>query len=258
MEFEHLPLLETQRRLYAIPRGMERFQSYLAAMTDATGNLALPLAAMNPMGKEHVGALVDALLGMGAEGAAAEALEQARRRLAALPGRLRFGLVVTDDAAGGWTNRYFSEFHNHFQHNPLLERGWGVAYLWTSGPWDRAAVFVETLASAYRSAALLRHGSPRTLAQTLDLAGRAALFAGQPAPPLDADDLEYTRAVLQPYSGSDNYPTIFACLYGDAAAREAGYPPLGLSHRAGLAVAISDAHSRGGDPAAALIRSDID
>ena len=68
MQLSFLPLLQIQRDLYSMPRGMERFREYIKTMTDAeTGDMALPLVAMNPMGKEHIPALIDEYLALGAE-----------------------------------------------------------------------------------------------------------------------------------------------------------------------------------------------
>ena len=68
MKLSLLPLLQIQRDLYAMPRGMERFREYIKAMTDPeTGDLSLPLVAMNPMGKDHVPALIDEYIALGAE-----------------------------------------------------------------------------------------------------------------------------------------------------------------------------------------------
>ena len=68
MKLSFLPLLQIQRDLYAMPRGMERFREYIKTMTDAeTGDLALPLVAMNPMGKDHIPALIDDYIALGAE-----------------------------------------------------------------------------------------------------------------------------------------------------------------------------------------------
>ena len=68
MNLTFVPLLQVQRDLYALPRGMERFREYIRTMTDAdTGDLTLPLVAMNPMGKDHVPALIDDYLALGAE-----------------------------------------------------------------------------------------------------------------------------------------------------------------------------------------------
>jgi hypothetical protein len=80
MQLEHVPLLLIQRDLYNIPRGWDRFHEYICTMTGGTGDMVLPLVAMNPMGKEHVGALLDELLVLNAEDLAAEATAEAQRR----------------------------------------------------------------------------------------------------------------------------------------------------------------------------------
>ena len=97
MKLSFLPLLQIQRDLYAMPRGMERFREYIKTMTDPeTGDLALPLVAMNPMGKDHVPALIDEYIALGAERIAsdADAIEAARegrstRQTEGLQGRPR-------------------------------------------------------------------------------------------------------------------------------------------------------------------------
>jgi hypothetical protein len=48
----------------------------------------------------------------------------------------------------------------------------------------------------------------------------------------------YTREVLTPLLDREDMPALVAALFGDAAARELGYEPLGLSPRAGLALAL--------------------
>ena len=78
--------------------------------------------------------------------------------------------------------------------------------------------------------------------------GLAAVFAGMPNPRLDPEDLDYTAEVLRAYLNARDYPTIFTCLFGDEAARSVGYPPFGLSPRAGLALAHDEARRRGVPP----------
>jgi uncharacterized protein YjaZ len=68
-------------------------------------------------------------------------------------------------------------------------------------------------------------------------------MAGCSEPNLDPADLEYTREVLQPHLQARDRPTLIACLFGDPAALALGYPPQGLSHRAGLALALNDAQA---------------
>ena len=102
MELEFIPLLQVQRDLYRLPRGIERFRAYLRTMLDAnTGDLELPLVAMNPMGKEHIPALLDRLLELQADEVGDAATASAREQLKDEPGRFRVGLVVVDDAHGG-------------------------------------------------------------------------------------------------------------------------------------------------------------
>ena len=60
-------------------------------------------------------------------------------------------------------------------------------------------------------------------------------------PALDAEDLDYTRWVLEPFLDATDMRTAIECLFGDGAARTLGFTPHGLSHRAGLALALQDA-----------------
>ena len=247
MELEYVPLLRIQRELYDQPRGMERFRSYLRTMVDArTGDLALPLVAMNPMGKDHVPALLDRLLAVDADGAGAVAMRAAAERPAArrVSGRYRVALVVADDAQGGWTNRYQSEFDHRFEGAALYKRGWITGILWTSEEPSAEAARREVATAIHRFAHVHRHGRATTLQAMLAQEGEAMAAAGCREPALDDDDLAYTRETMAPYLARGDRPTAVACLYGDEAARELGYPPLGFSARAGLALALDAARRR--------------
>jgi hypothetical protein len=248
MKIDVLQLLATQRDLYAMPRGMDRFRAYIAAMTGGTDDLALPLVSMNPMGKEHIAAMIDNLLNMDAESIARAAAAEASERLPNIPGQISLGLVATDDGQGGWTNRYFTEMALRFETAQLLRRGWAVVPLWTSEPWSPDCIREEVRASVYRSAFQQQHSQPHTLAAMMIQEGWTARFAGAAQPALEPDDLDYTRVVLEPHRAASDRPTVFACLYGDEAARSVGYPPLGLSARAGLALARVEALAQPATP----------
>jgi uncharacterized protein YjaZ len=71
--------------------------------------------------------------------------------------------------------------------------------------------------------------------------GFAAAMAGCRAPALDPDDLAYTRDVVAPLLDASDRATAIASLFGDKAARDLGYPPQGLSERAGFALALHEA-----------------
>ena len=264
MDLEHLPLLDVQRDLYRLPRGMGRFQRYIEVMTGGSGagripagssapsaavsgDLALPLVGMNPMGKEHILPLLDQYVAQDAEGACAAAVDEARRRLAAVPGRLRVGLVLADDLKGGWTDRDLTEDKHRFERSAEVKRGFATVLLWTSEPADARVVRGRVLASVHRSAQRLRHGDPRTLGERMRQEGLALRFAGAAPSPV-ADD---ARALLARHRDSAHYPTVFACLYGDAAAERTGYPPLSVPRGAALALAVEETTD---DPVRALAR----
>jgi hypothetical protein len=244
MELEFVPLLQVQRDLYGLPRGMERFRAYLRTMVDPnTGDLELPLVAMNPMGKEHVPALLDRLLELQADDVGDAAVASVREQLRDEPGRFRVGLVVADDARGGWTNRYTTEFSHRFEGVALYKRGWVVGLLWSSETPAQTTIREEILTAIHRAAHIQRHGAAKSLSSMLAQEGVAMAMAGCVEPRLDPDDLTYTRQVLEPLLDATDRATVMACLFGDDVANTLGYRPQGLSHRAGLALALHQARS---------------
>jgi hypothetical protein len=246
MQLTFVPLLKVQRELYGLPRGMERFREYIKTMTDAeTGDLALPLVAMNPMGKDHVPALIDEYLALGAEEVAAEAVNGAAAKATAhVNVKFNVALVVSDDLKGGWTNRWASEFSHRIEEAAIRKRGWLVGILWTSEPASAQHVRDAVLTSIYRAEYLQTHAAPQTLGEMLDQEGSAMARAGCVTPALDDDDLAYTRSVIAPHLQAHDRATVMACLFGDRAAAALGYPPQGLSDRAGLALALSQARTQ--------------
>ena len=242
MPLSFLPLLQIQRDLYAMPRGMERFREYIKTMTDPeTGDLALPLVAMNPMGKDHIPALVDEYISLDAEGIAQQAIAESSARLSK---EYKVAVVVSDDLKGGWTNRWASEFSHRIESAAFLKRGFLTGILWTSEPASASTVRAAVLTSIYRADYLETHAMPKTLGEMLDQEGYAMARAGCTTPLLDADDLAYTRTVIAPLLGAADRATIIPCLFGDAAANALGYPPQGLTERAGFALALSDARNK--------------
>jgi hypothetical protein len=247
MTLEYMPLLQVQRDLYAMPRDRTRFDAYLATMTDgATGDLALPLSAMNPMGKEHVPALLDQYLAADTDGQAARAVKACEPSLDQIPGSVRACLVIADDAKGGWTNRYTTEFSHRFESRAMLKRRWVVGLLWTTEPAAAKTAVREVLVSVHRAAWIGLHGNPRSLGNMLAQEACAMSKAGCTEPDLDGDDLVYTRDAIAPLLEASDRATLVACVFGDPAARALGYPPHGLSERAGLALALHDERHRPG------------
>src|SRR5262245_65445360 len=92
MNLEYIPFLRTQRELQGLPRNYDRFREYLRTMQNAYGDdgMLVPLLAANPMARDHVTVLLDALLAIDADrigaAAAAEAAASASDRPMSGPG----------------------------------------------------------------------------------------------------------------------------------------------------------------------------
>jgi hypothetical protein len=105
-----------------------------------------------------------------------------------------------------------------------------------------------------RTAETFASPRPETLGDALAQEERIARAGGTTLAPLDPDEAEYTRAVLADLLGASDFPTLFAALMGDAAARDAGYTPLGLSDRAGVAARRARRCARQRGPTSARTR----
>ena len=254
MKLDYVPLLHIQRELQGIPRGMGRFRRYLRTISPDGANLELPsLLAMNPMGKDHVTALLDTLLALDADGVAARAVAEALAELADEPGDFKVALVIVDDLMGGWTNRYAEEFTHRFQVGPpapadlrlprWTKHYWVSGILWSSETASERAVREAVLTAVYRAAYVQRHGPAGTLRDMLAQEGCVMARAGCTGPVLDEEDIAYTREVLSPFLDAQDKRSAIECLFGDAAGRTLGLTPRGLSLWAGLALALHDARA---------------
>ena len=246
MKFELVPILEKLRDLYLIPRGPDRFQAYIDLATGgarATKDIPYPpLITLNPMAKEHALEFVESWISLGAEGLAKTVLEEAQVRLEPVEfaPTVKVGLSVLDDLKGGWTNRTFNDAARFKVAQSLEKTGWVCVPVWTSEAPKPEALRAVVLESAFRAASVLQHGDPKSLCEMMTQEGVVAAFANRSLE-FDAEELEYSRAVIAPHLDSTHQPTVIACLYGDEAAKELGYPPLGLSKNAGFQIALADA-----------------
>jgi hypothetical protein len=246
MKFELVPILEKLRDLYLIPRGPDRFGAYIDLATGgatATKDIPYPpLVTVNPMAKEHALEFVESWISLNAEDVTRTVLEEANLRLESVEfmQTVKVGLSVLDDLKGGWTNRTFNDAARFKVGESLEKTGWVCVPLWTSEVPTLEELRSVVLESAFRAAYVVQHGDPKTLREMIRQEGAVAAFANRSLE-FDAEELEYSRAVIAPYLDSTHQPTVIACLYGDAAAKELGYPPLGLSKNAGFQVTLADA-----------------
>ena len=263
MNLDYVPLVRVMREIQSIPRGQppdfngkRRFRHYLRTIFDYDKKVVklLPLLFMNPMGKDHVTALLDAYLAMDADGIGARVTTEVAARLADVPGDFKVGLLVADDLMGRGTNRYDYEFGLRFggwadcsrtgdgpPPSRWVKDYWLTCVLWSSEAASERAVREAILTAAHRVAYMQRHGPARTLRDMLAQEGQVMARAGCSGPTLDAEDIAYTREVLIPYLDADDMRICVECLFGDAAARTLGFTPRGLSPWAGLALALHDA-----------------
>jgi hypothetical protein len=253
MKPNYVPLLPLQRGLQGLPRNYDRFREYLHRIMnpEGTGPALTPMLLGNPMAKEHVTALLDALLALDADGVAARAMAEVADEFDDVPGEYDVGLVVVDDLLGGWTNRYATEFTARFQTGPLSDppprwmttRPWIYGVLWSSEPASEQRAREAILAAIHRMAYVHEYGLAKTLRERLAQEGQVMAAAGCTTPVLDTDDIAYTREVIQPFLVADDVRTTIECLFGDEAGRTLGFTPHGLSPGAGLALALHDARA---------------
>jgi hypothetical protein len=254
MRVTYLPVLQILRDLYVQPRDMQRFRRYIASLTGGSDDVVLPIGVANPMAKEHAVVKIDELLAIGADEVGAQAARDAATRLARLQNadvEIKASVVLVDDVGGGWTNRFTSEASVRFPGRGALKRPFATALAWTSESPTAEQIRLEMQAAIYRVAYQQRRGLPTSLAAMLEQEGLAAVFAGG-RPTLPPAQLSAARAVIGPVGADPPYPTVFAAMYGDAAAEQLGYRPLGLPARAGFEVALADALDRRRDAVAAL------
>jgi hypothetical protein len=122
-----------------------------------------------------------------------------------------------------------------------LKSLWLMGTLWSSEPASERAAREAILLTVHRFAYVHRHGPPRTLRDVMAQEGHVMAAVGCAGPVLDEEDIEYTREVLVPFLDAGDKRTVIECLFGDEAGRTLGFTPRGLSHWAGLALALHDA-----------------
>ncbi len=234
----HAPLLQLQRDLYNIPAGRERFNAYIAELRDNDGEMRLPLPAMNPMAKEHVPALLDEYLALGADDIAQTIIDDLQSTNPFGKAEYRTALVLADDEKGQWTNRVATDFSHRFKSRPMFRRNWLVGLLWSSERASKLALENAIRLTVYRGLWIAEHGFAQTLEQMLAQEGFVQKKAGF-SPTFDPEEIEYTAEVLHPILQSDAEPELIAAFYGDPAAVELGHPKLGLSPNAGFELALA-------------------
>lgn len=246
IQIELVPFLEELHALYEQPRGFERFSMYLDMIRSSTGEMALPIAIVNPMAKAAVRGYVARSIDLQAERIVAEAALEAAHDLAG-DDRLRVVVLVVDDAGGGWTNRAFAEFAHRYERHHEVARGWVTVALWTSEQIELPELRASTRESLFRTLDERHNGSVRSLREILLREGRAMEFAGR-TPRYDDRTIASIGERLEAHMDSCAAPVVMAALYGDEIAAALGYSPLGVPERGGYELALVRALHAGAFP----------
>jgi hypothetical protein len=243
------PILRDCRAIYDLTEVMDRYWAYVRLMTEARGEF-LPLGSFSPMGKRQEGFL-DALIALDAEEYAARVCQEACAELES-NAIFRVLLVVVDEPHNGWTQRFLTDadwrFSSSTDQLPKMAPAvgfdrWVSVQLWTTELTceDRTPtleyVRQETRAALYRAVHQREFGVPETLEVMMQQEGAVMNFSGESVH-LESEDLEFTQSILEPLLQSRDYPINFAAMYGDEPAKSVGYAPLGVSSRAGFALAL--------------------
>lgn len=240
MTFELLPVVDMMLELYASPRDINRFKKYLSLLQgDTKGDLALPLGGFNPMGKEHVVAKLLQLKVLNAEDIICNTLKKLSGGVAAHhPGTtIKVALNLSDDVAGGWTNRYTSDYQHKFQIQALVKRNFCTPVFWTSEDYSEALIAHRTQEQAYRTLWILDNGKPVTLEDHVMQEAFVAKHVNRATQPINDNKL---HSFYQQHKDSTDYSLIFCFMYGDEAAASLGYPVFGIATPfAGFKYAVS-------------------
>lgn len=240
-----VPLLAIQRGLYNVPIE-SRFHSYLDTMLQPNRqDIRYPLQNMNPMAKAHVPELLDQYLDLKADEIAKQVVEEVAGHPYAdifASDNLSLGLVLADDALGGWTDRVDVEFKNTFQTQAMLKRGWVEAILWSSDKATAPTVRLPVELAIHRTAYILQHNTcPTTLKEMLDQ--EACVWkqyhsdTSSSTGRTDLEGLDSAMELLKQNQDAcvqgEGYPTIVAAYFGDKAAEARGFPCLGMKQWSG-------------------------
>lgn len=219
MPFTLLPVIDTMIELYKQPRSIERFRQYLAALEgEQKGTLSLPIQGFNPMAKEHVLPKLLELKELGAETIAAQCLTQ----LELADTTIHVSLNLSDDVAGGWTNRYTSDYQSKFRFHGLHNKGFCIPIFWVSEFFSEAMILERVQEYAYRTLYWMDRPKPKTLQEHME---QEVFVAQKLHKPLPKTDLSTLQDFYGKHRNSSEEPLLLHFFYGDEAARSLGYEP---------------------------------
>jgi hypothetical protein len=202
-----------------------RFRSYVNAVA-ATA----PIQGYNPMTSAPVIDTIEALIDAQAE----DRLESVATRITHLLGyRQDDTMHITVATPGMWTDRLATEVEHR-----LLAKDPGGLLWWCAQAINAETLDLEIVTQTVRLVLQRREGAPSNLTAAAHQEGVAGATAGQ-----QGEFHTGAAEVLEVLGNDTGLGTMVAFLYGDTAATNMGFAPLGLSGSTGYAHAVAAAHT---------------
>ena len=238
MQFELLPCIEKMIEFYGQPKSAARFKTYLNMMLDKKGEeVVLPIMIFNPMAKPHVVEKLKELSQLDAEQIANVRLEDINQRLQQFHQLkdkeiFKVCLVVADDLKGGWTNRFTTDYQCRFTIKGLLNRNFCTPIFWSSETYDKELINTRINEFVWRTVFQKIYLQPESLEEHIKQ--EAFVCENCHNVPPKFKEIDHVLAVFRQHQHTYDRNILISFLYGDAAAIELGYTPLGLPAFAGI------------------------
>lgn len=241
MKFKLVPLLEKMEEFYLLPNNRKRFHDYLDILLDETKkDIALPIAAFNPMGKEIVLKKIRELIRIETEPLISELIDTVNSTLTGtIDRKINLAVNLVDDVGGAWSNRHTTDFSSKFSFESILKRNFCLPHFWTSEPFSKELVVRRTQEYMYRTRYRLENEKPETLREHIDQEVFVQNNLNLPIGiGLDEKPLRTTESLLKGNLDSMDHGFIFNFFYGDEACEKLGYKTYGFPKNSGFNYAI--------------------
>lgn len=248
------PTLHTMAGVYALTREggpkSPRFAAYVAKTPANWG-----LVPYNPMAGDAALDTVNALIAIDAEALAQQSAQQVAVQCHYTDAIL---LAIAVRSKGLWTDRVATEVDERVTAKPRVPHQ-GVISLWSREENSTQTIARESAAEAVRVMWHAMHGVADTLNRVLACEGLAYALAeplgglGPYATPIAPEETVAVIEAFEVLGDSTQASEIAGVLYGDAAAKEMGWTPLGIPQYAGYRWAIQRAVGRVGTVGAATV-----
>ncbi|WP_411028824.1 hypothetical protein [Spongiimicrobium sp. 3-5] len=237
MKFKLVPILDRMEDLYKSPRTHERFERYLFMLQGKEkGEMVLPIAGYNPMGKANVLLKIRELKKLQAELLIEETLQKINNDVKGKVNReIEVVINLADDVGGAWSNLYTTDFSSKFDITALLKRNFCTPYYWTSENYTEELIVRRAKEYVFRTLFRENNGNPKSLKDHL----LQEVFVQDKC---NNKENRYVHGITHTkiekfyleHAKSKDYNLIFNFFYGDEASRSLEYACWGIKRFAGF------------------------